>query len=250
MRNKLLLSTAAMVLAGLLVPALVQAQTGAGIVVFRHTTDLDVSRATDFDGTDDTFDQGLKAWDMRGSGIGFRVAHQFPKLASIHAVAGLAQVTLRDEDITDPNLGLNSRGFDDDVYFSAGARIGDAIPSNPNVFWSLGADFNLFSSDFNEDVTTKWNYDETSFSFDGSLGYMVQGVGFYGGARVVSYSADLEEIDSTRIPGQQTRLIEMERDGQFDLMFGARTNTMPVMGFVEVGLVGSFSATTGFSFRF
>ncbi len=250
MRNALLISTLAVAAVCLLSPPIAQAQTGAGVVVWRHTTNLDVNRATDFDGTDDTFDQALRDWDMNGSGIGFRVNHQFPRLASIWGTLGLAQVTVRDERVVDPNLDLNSRGFDDDMFLSMGARVGDAFPSNPDVFWSVGFAFNLFSSDFNEDINTTWDYNETSFAFDGAIGYTIQDVGFYGGVRMVSYQADLEETDQTRTPGQQTRLIELDRDGQIDVTFGARTSTMPVMGFVEIGLIGSFSATTGFSFHF
>ncbi len=249
MRNTLLVLILAVFVAGLFLPVDAMAQMNAGIVIWRHTTDVKVESAIDFDGTPD-LDMVLRDWDIRGSGAGFRLEHRFPTLTSIYGVIGLSQVTVRDEDVTDPQLDINSRGFEDDIFFSAGALFSNDFPNNQNVFWSAGIAFNLFSADFNEDVDVTWDYEETSFAFDGAIGYRVQDVGFYTGVRVVNYSADLKETDLTELPGMQTRLIELKRDGQVDLMFGARTSTAPVMGFVELGVVGSFSATTGFSYNF
>lgn len=250
MHNRFLLLSIVMFLACSLLPERAQAQMGVGIVLWRHATNLEIERATDFDGTDDTADMRTRKWDMQGSGVGLRVTREFTRLMSIYGLAGLAQVTVRDEDVTDPNLDLDSHGFDDGFYLALGARVGDDFSSNDNLFWSSGLSFNIFSSDVDEAVDRAWEYEESSFMVDGTMGYKVQGVGLYGGLRVVWYSADLQETDATKPLGQRLRTTKLEREGQIDLMVGAQTHTQRVAGFVEVGVIGSFSTTTGLTFKF
>jgi len=226
------------------------AQPSASFVIWRQTTELNVVRATDWDGTDDTADARGRNWDNRGSGLGIRVGYNFPRLVSLYGLLGLAQVTVRDEDLADPMLDLDSRGFDDDVYFAAGVRISDDFPNNERVFWSASLAFSFFSSDVEQDIARSWNYDETMGWLKGTAGYKVHGVGLYGGLRLVWYDGELIEADITNTPGQQTRIIEFERDNDFDLLIGARTIGVPVGGFVELNAVGSFGAVAGFSFTF
>ena len=250
MRTKFLPVAVLIAVAGWFFPEPTHAQLDAGVVLWRYTTNLDATRATDFDGSDDTFNVRPKEWDTQGSGVGLRVAYQFPRLASVYGQLGMAQVTVRDEDITDPNLDLNSRGFDEGLSARLGARLGEDLPGNENIFWALGLSFSLFSSEMNEDINTTWDYDATSVMLDGTAGYRIRGVGVYGGLRFVRLDAQLDETDTSNPPGMQFRTIELERESPIDLVLGARTGTMPVTGFVELGVVGSFSATTGLSFTF
>jgi hypothetical protein len=72
----------------------------------------------------------------------------------------------------------------------------------------------------------------------------------YGGLRLIWYDGELKETDITNTPGQQIRMIEFERDNDFDLLIGARTIGVPVGGFVELNAIGSYGAVAGFSFTF
>jgi len=221
----------------------------AGAVVWRHDTALEAQSATDFDGSNETAEARSRDWSTQGSGLGLRADYRFPKLVSAFAQIGMVQATVRSENVSDPNLNVNSLGFNDGFAFGLGARIGGIFPRNENVFWSVGGAFSLFSSDLNENVTTTWDYNETSFMFDGTAGYMIRGVGLYGGMRLVNTSAELEETDATNPAGQQTRRTELGRDKPLDLIFGAKMGEGPVSGYLELGAVGSFSAAAGFAFK-
>ena len=238
------------VIACWILPQPTHAQTKAGVVLWRHSTSLEATSATDFDGDDDTGDARAKNWDTRGSGFGLRADYDFPQLASVYLQLGLAQATVRDEDLGDPDLDLSSLGFDEGFSAGFGASLGDEFASNKDAFWSAGFGLRFLSSNMNEDIDTTWDYNETTLTFDGTVGYMVAGVGLYGGLRFVRINADLEETDSTNPPGQQVRRTELARDNPLDLLIGARTGSAPVAGFFELGAVGSFSAAAGFAFGF
>lgn len=238
------------VVASWILPEATHAQPNAGVVLWRHTTSLEAKSATDFDGSDDTADARSREWDTQGSGFGLRGDYHFPRLTSVYLQIGLAQTTVRDEDLADPNLDLSSLGFDDGFSAGIGARVGDDFPGNKDAFWSVGVAFSFFSSDMNEDINTTWDYNERTVMLDGTAGYTIEGVGLYGGLRLVRIDAELEENDRTNLPSQQVRRTELERDNPLDLLIGARTGSAPVAGFVELGVVGSFSATVGFAFGF
>ena len=233
-----------------ILPEPARAQLDAGVVIWRHVTSLEAKSATDFDGSNDTADARSREWDTQGSGFGLRADYRFPRLASVYLLIGVEQITVRNENLADPDLDVSSLGFDDGISVGIGARLGDSFSRNEKAFWSVGAALGLFSSDMNEDVNTTWDYNEITAMLDGTVGYTIQGVGLYGGLRLVQTNAEREETDITNLPGQQVRRTKLERDMPLDLLIGARTGGTPVSGFVELGAVGSFSATAGFAFEF
>lgn len=227
-----------------------QSRLSAGAVLWRHDTNLDVERATDFDGTDDTAAQKVKDWDVLGSGAGVRIGYAFPKLAAIYGEIGATQATVRDKDVVDPNQGVGSLGLNDGAYFALGARLGDDFSSAGNLFWAVEGVFSSTSAALDEDITTSWDYDESRLSFGGKVGVWTRQVGLFGGLRLVNSSSDLIETDVTNAPGQQTRTIELRRDSSADLLLGAQTRGRDVSGFAEMGLLGTFSATAGVTVGF
>lgn len=227
-----------------------QGRLSAGAVLWRHDTNLDVERATDFDGTDDTAGQIVKDWDVLGSGAGVRFGYDFPKLAAIYGEVGATQATVRDKDVVDPNQDVGSLGLNDGAYFAVGARIGADFSSTGNLFWAVDGMFSSLSTALDEDVNTSWDYDESRLSVGGRIGVWTKQVGFFSGVRLVTTSADLSETDVTNAPGQQTRTTELGRDGAVDILLGAQTKGSEIAGFTEVGLVGTFSVNAGLTLRF
>lgn len=240
-----------MVLATLAVTAApASAQLDAGFVLWRYNTALEATSATNYDGSDNTAEARARDWDIRGSGFGARVNYEFSGLASLFGTLGVTQVTIRDENISDPDLDVDSRGFDDDLYFQTGVRLFSQFPTNADAFWSTAFKFSTFSSDLEESVDHRWDYDEMALTLEGTLGYMVQGVGLYGGLRLAWVDANLDETNRNNPLGFQQRTTELDRDGQTDLLLGARAGSDPFVGFFELGLVGTFSAETGIALRF
>ena len=137
-------------------------------MVWSHDTDLEVDRATDFDGSDITADEKAKDWDITGSSIiGVRLTYDMPTLFSFSGELGVARATVRDEDV---DLDLESRGLDEDLYLALGARIERDLAAKENLSWSAGVRFSTFSSDVREDVDTSHDYDETIVTIDGRVG--------------------------------------------------------------------------------
>ena len=219
-----------------------------GVVVSTEDTDLAVDRATDFDGTDDTSDQASRDWDINSSRLGVRVNFDFENSFSVYGELGQASLTIRDRDVADPDQDLDSLGFDDGVYLALGGRF--SSDDSGTTFWSAGANYSFFSTDVNEDVDTSFDYDATVIVLDGRYGKNINNVGYYGGLRYNKYTADLDETDVTQLPGQQFRAVELERDDDFDIVVGAQSNGEKVNGFVELGFLGTFSATAGLTLRF
>ena len=232
-------------------PALAQDQGGfsAGVVVWTHSADLAVDSATDFDGSDDTFATAARDWDLHSSRFGVRVNYEFEGMFSLYGELGQASATVRDEDVTDPNLDLESRGFNDDMYLALGTRVGNER-NGEGRFWSAGLRYSSLSTDVSPDVDTNFDYDETILTLDGRMGTHVGSVGIYGGLRYAQYTADMDETDLTQLAGQTLRTVELNRDDDFDLLVGIRSNTEKVNGFVQLGFIGSFTANAGMTFRF
>lgn len=248
MRKYILLIALAQ-LAGLTLAA--SAQPDAGVVLWRHSTDMEVKSAIDFDGSDITADARGRNWDIRGSGIGLRGRYRFASLVSVYGILGASQMTIRDEDLGDPDLDVDARGFSDDPYFLFGTEIGDHFPQSDKAFWSAGATLSFFSSDTQRDVDRTYHYSEQTVALRGTAGYTVYGLGVYGGMRAVWLNADLEETDISNPFGQQLRKFDMERDGQVDFLLGLNVGAgSQVSGYFELGLLGTFSAVTGLSYQF
>ena len=227
-----------------------QGRVSAGVVLWRHDTDLKVERATDYDGSDRTAEQRVREWDVLGSTAGARLSYAFPRLVTVFGEGGIAQSTVRDKDIADPDQNVNSRGLDDGTYISGGVRIGQDFGAKSNLFWQVSGTVSAVSASLDEDIFTSWDYDETKLEVGGKVGTWVQRIGFYGGIRLVDSNANLDQTDRTRLPGQQTRTTELGRDGSVDLLLGAQTRGSDVSGFAEVGLVGTFSANAGLTVGF
>lgn len=227
-----------------------QGRVGAGVELFRHDTNLKVESATDYDGSNMTAEQRAKDWDILGSAAGARLSYTFPRLVTLFGEGGIAQATVREKNVADPEQNVASHGLDDGTYLAGGVRVGEDFGSKGNLFWQMGGTVSAVSASLNQDVTTSWNYDETQFQLGGKVGTWVQQVGLYGGLRLVSSNAHLDETDRTRLPGQQTRTTELRRDGSVDLLLGAQTRGPDVTGFAEVGLMGTFSANAGVSVGF
>lgn len=231
-------------------PVLAAAQPHVGVILWRHDTEMDVNNATDWDGSNDTIDERLRDWDINSSGVGVRVGYGFARIFTIHGDIGAAQATARSVDVFDPTLDMRSRGLDEGVYFGVGANASDRFPGAEHVFWGANFSARSYSSEFKEDFATTWELDQTTMSIGGRVGYLVRGVGLYGGLQFVSDDADFSITDLSRLPGLQNRTISLERRGGTDLMVGAEFRGAPVNGFVEVGFVGSFGASTGVAMSF
>jgi len=231
-------------------PAQAQGRLSVGAVTWRHGTNLAVERATDFDGSNITAGERAKDWDVLGSGAGVRVSYEFPRLLTLHGEAGTAQATVRDKDVADPNQDVASRGLNGGAYLVLGARLGGDLGATGNLYWSLGGAFGAVATDLEEDVNTRWDYDETRIAMDGRVGAWVRRVGFYGGLRLVRSQVDLRETDRSNLPWEQTRTTELVRDEAAELLFGAETRGQDIVGFTELAMVGSFSATAGLMLRF
>jgi hypothetical protein len=226
------------------------AQLDAGIVLWRYNTALEATSATDYDGSDATAEARVRNWDKSGSGIGARVTYRFSALGSVFGTLGATQVTVRDENLADADLDTDSRGFDDDLYFQAGVQLSSQFPTSAEMFWGASLKLSTFSSDLEESVTHRWDYDEFALMIDGTLGYKVRGIGLYGGLRFAWVDANLDETNSNNLPGLQVRTTELERDGQVDLLLGTKIGSDPLVGFFELGVVGTFSAETGIALQF
>jgi len=252
MRQSSMLVLAAFAAAVFVLPANARSEgrVSVGPVLWREDTNLQVTRATNFDGSNDTSDQQEKDWDVLGSGAGVRVGYDFARLFSLHGEVGVTQATVRDKDVVDPNQDIGSLGLNDGVYYSVGARVGDNFSGSGNYFWRIGGALSGLSTALDEDITTSWDYDETRFSFDGRLGVWTRNVGVFGGLRFVQSSADLRETDRSNLPGFQTRKIELEREGNVDFLLGAQTRGPDVAGFAEIGIGGTFSAAAGMTVGF
>ena len=250
MRNSFMLPAVAIVLMFWTIPVMAEGRVSVGVVVWSHDTDMDVDRAADFDGSDETAEERAKDWDVRGSGVGVRVTYDFPELISLFGEIGQGQATVRDDDFTDPAMDVQSRGLDDGFYFALGAQVGGGFGEKDEAFWSAGVKFSSFSADLDENVDTSWDYDETVLSIEGRAGRRLRGVELYGGLRFVQSSADLDENDLGQLPGPTFRRIELEREDEIDVVVGAETKSEQVKGFVELGFIGTLSATAGLSFRF
>ncbi len=227
-----------------------QGRVSAGVMVWSHDTNLRVESATDYDGSNITAEQGLKDWDVQGSAAGLRLNYSFPKMVSLYGEGGVAQATVRDKDVTDPNQRVNSEGLDDGSYFAFGARLAGDFHGAGNFFWQTSGTMSTVSASLNQDVTTRWKYNETKFELGGEVGKWVQSVGFYGGLRFVHSNANLDQTDFTNLPGLQTRTTELGRDGSVDILLGAQTRGSDVRGFAEIGLVGTLSASGGLTVGF
>jgi hypothetical protein len=252
MRHHGLIVLAALALAPLVRPADARSdgRMHVGAMVWRHDTDLQVERATDYDGSDITAGQSVRAWDMTGSGLGARLRYDFPRLLSIYGEAGASQATVRDKDVTDPAQDVTSRGLDNGVYLAAGFQVGDYFSNTGNTFWKLEGSLSSISAGLDRDVFRTWDFDETRIAADGKIGTWVRQIGIYGGLRLVHSNAELRETDRTNLPGQQTRLTELGRDKAVDLLVGAQTRGPEISGFTEIGMVGTFSANAGLMIRF
>ncbi|HET9229631.1 MAG TPA: hypothetical protein VFR31_23320 [Thermoanaerobaculia bacterium] len=222
----------------------------AGAVLWSHDTNLDVESATEFDGTDDTADQMARDWDVLGSGAGLRIGYDFPKIVGLYGEVGVTQATVRDRDVEDPSQDVGSLGFNDGAYYALGARLGSDFAGTSNLFWTVEGSYRSVRTDLDEDITTSWDYDESRIAADGRIGVWVQQVGFFGGLRFVDASADLSETDTSNLPGEQTRNIELQRENSADFLLGAQTRGSAVSGFAELGLGGAFSASAGVRYGF
>lgn len=231
-------------------PTLTAAQPYVGVTMWRHDTEMKVDFATDWDGSNDTADERGKDWDLKSSGVGVRAGYLFSDIFAVNGDLGVAQATTRSIDVSDADLDMTSRGLDEGLYFSVGASASDSFPGSEQVFWGANLSARWFSSQFDEDVTTTWELDETTLSLAGRVGYLLRGVGVYGGLRFVSDDSDIQITDMSRTPGEQRRSIGIERNGGTDLLIGAEVQGMPVSGFVEVGFLGSFGASTGLAMRY
>ncbi|NIM19730.1 MAG: hypothetical protein GTO51_05725 [Candidatus Latescibacteria bacterium] len=250
MRAKYLIVLAAVLLAGLLCADYTQAQLSTGVVIWRHDTNLEVDNAADFDGSSRTADEKIKEWDAQGSGMGLSMTYDLPAILSIFGEVGISQMTVRDEDVVDPNRDVNTLGMDDALYLAVGMRPNGSFPNNDNLFWSVGLTFSMITSDLDEDINVTWEYKEQTLAVDGQIGYMLRGLGIYGGLRFANYSGTLDETDTSNPVGQQVRSTEFDRDGKIDVMVGAMTSGGPVVGLVELGFIGAFTARTGISYKF
>lgn len=231
-------------------PVMAAAQPHVGVIMWRHDTEMKVNAATNWDGSNDTADERGKDWDLKSSGIGVRVGYMFPKIVTVHGDIGVAQATARSLDVSDVDLDMTSRGLDEGLALSVGIDASDRFPGAEHLFWGASLTASKFSSELDEDVTTTWEFDETTLSFGGRIGYAVKDLGVYGGLRFVSDDIDLQATDVSRAPGEQVRYIDLERDGGTDLVVGGEFRGMPVTGFVEFGFIGSFGATTGMAMHF
>lgn len=231
-------------------PVLAAAQPHVGVIMWRHDTDMKVSAATDWDGSNDTADERRRDWDLKSSGVGVRAGYMFAEIFTIHGDIGAAQATARSIDVSDADLDMTSRGLDEGLYLSIGASASDLFPGAEHLFWGASLSARRYSSEFDEDITTTWELDQTTLSFGGRIGYSLKDIGVYGGLRFVNDDTGLEVTDVSRDPGLQTRSIDLERNGGTNLVAGAEFRGMPMTGFVEVDFIGSFGATTGLAMHF
>jgi hypothetical protein len=232
------------------IPHLALAQWHAGVALWKAQATLEVDRAIDFDGSNETFDESLKDWDTEGSGVGLSLAYQFPQIVRVFGEVGLGQSTVRVEDVMDPNRDVNTIAFNDAVYAAVGVRPEGFFPNSERVFWSGGLMFSFMSSDFDEDITTSWEYQETLLSIDGRVGYQFDRIGVYGGLQLANYNGELQETDIANPAGLQVREWELDREQQVDLLLGARANSKMMTGSVELGFVGAMSAKATLSLAF
>lgn len=232
------------------IPLAASAQPQAGVFMWRQDAEMDVDAATDWDGSNDTADERGKDWDFKSSAVGVRGGYTFAQIVTVSGDIGIAQSTARSVDVSDANLDMTSRSLDEGIYVGLGVKASQHFPGSERVFWGASLSAHRFSSEFDEDVTTTWELDETTLAMSGRIGYLLRGIGVYGGLRFVSDDADVEINDLSRAPGLQTRSVSLERASGTDLMVGAEYRGLPVSGLVEVGFVGSFSATTGLAMHY
>ncbi len=241
----------ALALGALLAPAAwaqVPGHFAVGPIVWTGDTDLAVESATDWDGTSRTAEESAHAWNALGSGMGGRLAYEFPKLISVYGEIGLVQTTVQSRDLAD--LDQTSRGLDAGTFFGAGARLAGDIPGSRTMFWSAGVGLRRESSKLETDPTQRWSYDETNLAMDGRIGARLSQVGLYGGLRLVQQDGELEQTNLANPPGLQSRTTKLDRDDQVDLLVGLQTGMGNLSGFAELSLLGTTSATAGAMFRF
>lgn len=234
----------------LALPTISAAQPYVGVTMWRHDTDMKVNRATDWDGSNNTAEERGKDWDLKSSGVGAQAGYLFGEMFTLEGNIGVAQATTRSVNVSDADFDMTSRGLDEGLFLSIGASASADFPGSENMFWGASLAARTFSSEFDQDVSTKWELDETTVSIGGRVGYLVRGVGLYGGLRFVSDDSDIKVTDVSRIPGEQTRSISIERNGGTDLLVGAEVRGLPMTGFVEVGFLGSFGASTGLAMHY
>ena len=252
MRHHGLIVVAALAFAASCLPAAAhgEGRVRVGASVWKDETQLSVENATDFDGSDITAGERARDWDVTGSGVGAKLSYDFPRLLTLYGEAGASQATVRDKDLGDPSLSVTSRGLNSGAYFTLGLQVGDYFSSSGNTFWKLGGEVGTLSAGLDRDVNRSWDYDETRFSGHVKVGTWIQQIGLYGGLRAVHTSADLRTTDRTNLPGQQSRLTTLGRDGAVDLLVGLQTRGPEITGFTEVAMVGTFSANAGMMIRF
>ncbi len=241
----------ALVITAVLAPA-AQAQTpgrfSVGPVVWTGNTDLFVESATNWDGTSRTAEERMRSWNALGSGMGGRIAYDFPKLVSVYGEVGAVQTTIQSSDVVD--LDQTSRGMDVGTFFGVGMRMAGDLPRTETMFWLAGFGVRAQSADLETAPAQRWSYDELSFEIDGRIGVRLHQVGLYGGLRLTQLNADLDQVNLDNLPNLQTRTTELNRDGIVDLVFGIQTGVSNLAGFAELSVVGTTSATTGVTFRF
>lgn len=218
-----------------------------GITLWRNDTAVEVQSATEFDGSDDTIDQKLRDWETKGSGVGLRVGYEFPVIVSVYGEIGLNQTTVREKDFLDPAQDVSTLGLDEGFFFSFGGRAWSTFTSESPFFWSGGISFGVLSSNLDEDINVTWSYDQTDIMLHGRVGVLWRDIGFFGGLRYASLSADLEETDRTNLPGFQTRRWEFDRDSPLDMLLGAETVGGWIHGQVQVEIGGTVGASMGLS---
>src|SRR5215831_2915745 len=252
MRRHVLHLIAALGVASCCLPSFAQAkgQMSVGPMLWTYGTNLQVDRATDFDGSNITAQERANDWSVSGAGVGVRLSYDLPRAATLFGEVGTSQATVRDKDITDPAQPVDSRGLDNGAYYGGGVQFGGPFSHTGNGFWSVGGTVSRVSAALDPDITTRWEFDETRLAADGKVGVWAGQLGFYGGVRVVNSDAELRETDRTNPVGQQVRTTELSRKGPVDLLIGAQTHGSGISGFTEVGMVGTLSATAGLSLRF
>lgn len=229
-----------------LAPAVAVAQPQVGVVMWRHDTGLDVDHASDYGGDVVTAELRALDWETRNSGAGARVGYTFDFL-TIRGELGVAQATLRGKNVSSPSRSVEAVGLDEGVYFGLGVEARRHLPGTDHVFWGARGDLRKLSTGLDQATGVHIDYGKTTFSAAGRAGYEFAKVDVYGGLRLTGVSLDLDWTDRNRSVGSRTRTWSFNRGDITDVLVGAEVHAAPVSGFVEVGMIGTFSVTTGVS---
>lgn len=255
-------------------PASSRGQISVGPVIWRQSTDVDITSATDFDGTttmDETAGEKLKDWQIQGSGIGVRLAYHV-SVFSIVGEVGLAQTSRREEDVdvsdpANPITSIDAIALDEDVYYSVGARVEGTSRGGGDMFYSFGVMFRGISSELEEDQRIPesgsgagdgndgklWEYEESGLVIDGRIGVRSGGVGLYGGFRFSDPSFELKEITEREdiLPElTEIKTWEFERESPFSVVLGVEAQSDNFTAFFELGFGGATTATASMMFKF